>query len=129
MTQPIKRILIGIALFFLGGFIIPSIVWFSIFFHLRMAAPQAKFIIPDVVEVLIEKPGKYYVWNNYRTVFEGRTYSTAEELPGGIEITLHQKENNRSLAFHGEYPPRLRPATVTKTRWGISSSMNPACMC
>ncbi len=47
-----------------------------------------KFLVPGSIEVNVEKEGKYYLWSNYRTLYNGRTYSTGKEVPGGLTISL-----------------------------------------
>ena len=81
MKKHTKQIISGVALLILGGIIIPVILFVPIIWGLINEKPLATFIVPTEIEVSIEKEGKYYLWNNYRAIFEGRTYSSPETLP------------------------------------------------
>ena len=61
MKRHTKQIVSGIALFVLGGIIIPAFFWGPIVFCLLTEKPLAKFIIPAMVEVADEKEGQYYL--------------------------------------------------------------------
>ena len=39
-------------------------------------------------QALTLKPGKHVVWNDHVTVFEGRTYHSSKELPGGVQVAV-----------------------------------------
>ena len=70
-----------------------------LFVYLLNEKPLAKFTIPGQAIVTIEKHGRYYLWNDYQTVFEGRSYSSSEELPGRLEISLLEKEAGDPIEF------------------------------
>jgi len=37
--------------------------------------------VPGTQEVIIEKPGRYYLWNDFRTVYAGKSYDQSEHIP------------------------------------------------
>ena len=99
MKKHTKQIVAGVTLFVLGGMIIPTIFVVILFVCLLNEKPLAKFTIPGQAIVTIEKQGRYYLWNDYQTVFEGRSYSSSEELPGVLEITLLENKDGEPVEF------------------------------
>ncbi|MFZ9032949.1 MAG: hypothetical protein ACO21J_03245 [Anaerohalosphaeraceae bacterium] len=99
MKKHTKQIISGIALFILGAMIIPIVFVVLLFTSLLNDKPLAKFTIPGQAMVTIEKHGRYYLWNDYHTVFESRSYSSSEELPDGLEISLLENEDGDSVEF------------------------------
>ena len=61
------------------------------------------FKAPGSIEISIEEPGCYYLWNNYKAVFEGQKYSVNHELPDKISFSLVKKDTDViiSLASDG----------------------------
>lgn len=47
-----------------------------------------RFVAPGSHAITVEKAGKQVIWNDYRTVFEGRNYSAPEQLPDGLHIRV-----------------------------------------
>lgn len=97
MKKYAKQIISGAVLFILGGIIVPVISFVFLFSGLLKQKPLAKFVTPAEVELTIENKGKYYLWNEYQTTFEGRTYSTSENLPDGIKISLTDLANGNDI--------------------------------
>lgn len=52
------------------------------------AGQYQQFIIPGETRVEVAEPGRYYLWNDFETVFEGRSYSSGLALPGGLTISV-----------------------------------------
>jgi hypothetical protein len=85
MKRGLGTIITGVVLFVAGAFVVPA----AIVIPLILNQTKAKqFLVPGSVEISAETPGRYYLWNDFRTVFNGRTYQSPEELPGGLEITI-----------------------------------------
>ena len=126
MKKHTKQIISGIVLFILGGIIIPSIFFGIILLFLLKEKPVATFIIPAEIEVTIQKEGRYYLWNDYQTVFEGRIYSMSEELPNGLEISLHKKTNNNLIEFVGDHSITSSTANSKKIAIGYFEIEQPA---
>jgi len=57
-----------------------------------------QFLVPGRHAFTVETPGEYRVWNDYRTVFQGRTYDGPRELPDGARITVTEAAGGRALA-------------------------------
>jgi hypothetical protein len=95
MKRGLGTIVTGVVLFVAGAFVVPGIMIFSLI--LDREAPR-QFLVPGSVDVTVEKPGRYFHWNNHQTIFEGRTYDTSESLPGGLVITITD-ERGQKLPF------------------------------
>ena len=56
-----------------------------------------QFLAPGKHAFVVEHPGKHVVWNDHRTVFQGRTYDLPERLPDGLRILVTESASNKSL--------------------------------
>ncbi len=56
-----------------------------------------QFLAPGKRAFNVERPGKYLVWNDYRTVFQGRTYDVPERLPEGLHIVVTEAASGKPL--------------------------------
>ena len=98
MKPGLKTLIIGITLFLLGGFVIPVLLILPIFLT---KSSEQQFLIPGAKELTIEEPSRYYLWNDFQTVFEGKSYSRSERLSDGIEITVTDG-TGKILAFQSD---------------------------
>lgn len=126
MKNHTKQIISGILLFILGGIIVPALFFGTIFLFLLTEKPVARFIIPAEIEVIIEKEGRYYLWNDYQTVFENRTYSMSKELPNGLEISLREKTNDNVVEFTEDQSIISSTANSRKIAIGYYEIKQPA---
>ena len=56
-----------------------------------------QFLAPGRQVVELDRPGKYVVWNDYRTLFQGRTYDESERLPENVSITVLDPASGTAL--------------------------------
>jgi uncharacterized membrane protein len=56
-----------------------------------------QFLAPGRHTVELAVPGKYLIWNDYRTVFEGRSHEDSPELPSGLRISVIEKVSGQLL--------------------------------
>jgi uncharacterized membrane protein len=56
-----------------------------------------QFIAPGKLVLDVQQPGKQVVWYDYRTVFQGRTYDNAEQVPDGVRIRVTIAENGQAV--------------------------------
>lgn len=49
-------------------------------------------------QVLELGSGRHVVWNDYRTIFQGRTFDASRTLPSGVEITVAEAGSGRPVA-------------------------------
>jgi len=75
--------------------IVALIVW------LVFAPNQAQqFLAPGRHTVELAGPAGYLIWNDYETVFGGRSYEESYELPAGTRISVIEKASGQKLATH-----------------------------
>lgn len=103
MKKPVKLLITGIALFVVGGIILPCVLMVLIFIPLFTADPNIEFLIPGSIEINVEEAGRYYVWNEYETIYEGKTYSKPKDLPDNLEISMQKKDGSLQLDFMGDH--------------------------
>ena len=99
--------LIGIALFLIGGIASPT--WFIISLISSFSSGE-QFIVPTARTFILDKPGKYVIWHDAKTFFQGKTYSFSSELPDDVTIKVIRKETQEELT--------LNPSTRTKESSG-----------
>ena len=95
MKKGVKTIIAGVLLGVAGVAIIPATIVAPI---LKGVAQDHPFLAPGGREVSIAKPGQYYLWNEYDTMFEGKSYQHDVALPTGLEVTVRD-ESGEVLAF------------------------------
>jgi hypothetical protein len=94
MKKPKTLLISGIVLF-VGGIIAYAILMTFLFlplWTLLICNDDIQFLIPGTVEIEIEDEGRYYLWNDYKTVYEGKSYSKPEEIPDNLIISLKTKD-------------------------------------
>lgn len=94
----------GLILFILGGllFIGAFIVPFLFVLPLILGkTDEIQFKVPGELEFNAQTSGRYYLWNNYETVYHGKTYDDSEKLPDGLDIEVRDA-NGKELQFTGD---------------------------
>ncbi len=56
-----------------------------------------QFLVPGKHAFDVELPGKHFIWNDHRTVFQGRTYDLPERLPDGLRIIVTETASGKPL--------------------------------
>ena len=85
MKPGILTLITGVALFFLGACAIPLLVVLPLIFEKSTAV---HFKAPGTIEVPVEGPGRYYLWNDFQTVYKGKSYDRSKSIPDGMEIRI-----------------------------------------
>lgn len=98
MKRGIKTIIIGVVLFLLGMFVVPFLFVLPL---LLGDSDTVQFKIPGTMETVIEQPGRYYLWNDFQTLYEGKIYNRSQSLPNGIQIQIWDS-NGQLLPFVGD---------------------------
>lgn len=89
MKPGVKTIIAGAVLFLIGAVVVPL----SIALPLILGTPKAaQFIIPGTMATKIEKPGRYYLWNDFQTMYDGKSYNRSESIPDGLEIHVRDSK-------------------------------------
>jgi len=99
MRAGMKRIIAGAIV---GG--LEAVV--ILFFMIRILLPgnlgdekNHRFNVPGSTEVVVEDSGRYYLWNDYKTVYEGKDFNQSKHLPKGTAITIINKETGTPYDF------------------------------
>jgi hypothetical protein len=95
-----KKLIFGILLC-VAGFAVPTALLVPLILGLRN--DTVVFKAPAEVEVRVEEAGRYYVWNEYRTLYEGRTYAQSKSLPSGMTFSLTDPETGEELPFAADF--------------------------
>jgi hypothetical protein len=69
----------------------------AVFVSVIGAPEPQQFLVPGVLDYPVKKPGEYVLWDNYETIFQGRTYSLPVELPAGVVIKLVSPETKAEI--------------------------------
>jgi uncharacterized membrane protein len=56
-----------------------------------------QFVVPGSHSFVVQEPGKHLVWNDFRTIFQGRTYDVPERLPDGLRIRVTEAVSGHSV--------------------------------
>jgi hypothetical protein len=99
MKGGIITIIAGVVLVFLALVVVPMAAFVPMMLSDLETDPQFK--VPGKTQIAVDKPGRYYLWNNYRTVFEGRSFNRNPYLPDGMEIRISDAQTGKSLDFVG----------------------------
>lgn len=95
MKKGVKKIICGTVLLIIG-MALPFVL--TIPFFLQIQEEGEVFRGPGVSRTIsIDEPGRYYLWHNYSTVFEGRSYSFPEELPDGLSFSLTEQPSGNKI--------------------------------
>lgn len=89
MKAGIKLIITGFVLFVLGGFVMPLLFLIPLFFD---GSKDIQFKVPGAIQATINKPGRYYIWNNFQTMYKGKSYNRSERIPDGLEVKIRDSE-------------------------------------
>lgn len=85
MKSGIKTIIAGVVMFIFGAVIVPLLFLFPLIFG---KSNEVQFKVPGTCEVSVEKPGCYYLLNDFQTFYDGRSYNRSETVPDGTEIKI-----------------------------------------
>lgn len=68
------------------------VAWFVLNFE-----TSRQFLGPGKHVAEFDKPGSYVVWNDYRTVFGGRSYDVSEKLPSAVRVRVRDAASGHAL--------------------------------
>ncbi len=120
MKKGVKK-LIGGGILFVAGMILPFLFIVPLFFQ----NDDITFRVPGSVEIYIEEPGRYYLWNNYSTVFESRSYSFDKELPHGLSFSLIEKDSGSTIPMKSDSSISSESGNQKKSAIGYYELANP----
>ncbi|MCH9654878.1 MAG: hypothetical protein K0U86_02005 [Planctomycetes bacterium] len=98
MAPGLKTLVTGITLFILGMIVITMVIPILVY-DLIDNRNGEQFKVPGITQVTIEEPGNYYLWNDYQTVFEGKSYTQSKTLPDGMEFKIRNQATGKFFNF------------------------------
>jgi hypothetical protein len=90
MKPGVKTIIAGGATLLLGIIVVP-LVFILPLLHGKQG--NAQFKSPGSGVFAIKEPGRYYLWNDFRTVYDGKVYDKSETIPDGYEFRFRDADN------------------------------------
>jgi hypothetical protein len=121
-----KQITSGIILFILGGIVIPTIFCIIAFTYFLSHKPLARFAIPGQTIVNIEESGRYYLWNDVHTTFNGKSYHATGEFPESLEISLLDNQDGDPVVFVSDTSMTFSDGNSYKISIGYFEVQEPA---
>lgn len=91
MKPGIKTIIAGGVIFIFGGFVVPLLIILPVVFG---KSNEVQFKVPGTCEASVEKPGRYYLWNDFEAVYDGKSYNQSEGIPDGMEIKIQNPDGS-----------------------------------
>lgn len=88
MKVGVKQIIAGVVVFGIGVICVPSVIVLTL---LRDSSDLLKFKVPDAAIAFVDTPGRYYLWHDYQTMYDGRTYHNPIELPDDLVIKISEQ--------------------------------------
>ncbi len=76
----------GGVIFMFGAIVVPVLI---ILTAILGKSNAVQFKVPGTCETSVGKPGRYYLWNDFQTVFNGKSYHRSKTLPDGMEFKIH----------------------------------------
>ena len=91
MKRGIKTIIAG-AIFLIGAFVVPFLFILPLFLGHQN---ENQFKVPGSIQVTIEKPGRYYLWNDFKTVYHGQSFNLSDHIPDGMNIRIGDSDGHQ----------------------------------
>lgn len=80
--------------------------------------------MPGTFETNVVKAGRYYLYNDYQTIYNGKTYDNSKNLPGGMEIKILNSQGN-PLPFTGDTSFSVNGSGTERNSIGYVDVQNP----
>jgi hypothetical protein len=113
MKPGLKTLIAGVLLC-LGAFVVPVLSVLPIIFG---KSDEIQFNVPGKQEFTATDTGRYYLWNDYRTVYHGKSYDLPENIPGGMDIRIRDT-NGSELQFVNDASTSVNSGTDSKKSIG-----------
>jgi hypothetical protein len=84
MKRGIKTIIAGV-IFLVAAFVVPFLFILPLLLEHQN---ENQFKVPGSTQVAVEKPGRYYLWNDFRTVYNGQSFNRSEHIPDRLNIRI-----------------------------------------
>ncbi len=93
MKKGLKTIIAGI-LIFLTAVALSVTLLVSSFSEMIKSSGANQFLIPGSNKLKVEEAGRYYLWNDYQTIFKGESYSFSSKIPNGLKFEFIDNNGN-----------------------------------
>lgn len=90
--------LISGVLLFVAAFIVPAFFVLPIIFG---KSDEVQFKAPGKIEFTAREAARYYLWNDYRTVYQGKSYDRPKNIPDGVHITVRDASGDLRFVSDG----------------------------
>ena len=120
MKPGVKTIIAGAVLFLAGVAIVPALLVLALLQH----SPETQFKVPGTVEVNVPAAGRYYLWNDFQTVYEGQNYDKSKSIPDGMEIRIRDA-NHQELQFVNDRSTSVSGGSASKQSIGYVEIEHP----
>ena len=97
MKRGVKTLITGV-IFLVAAIVAPFLFIFPL---LLQHQNENQFKVPGTIQVTVEKPGRYYLWNDFRTIYNGQSFNRSEQIPDGLNIRIGDSDG-RALNFVGD---------------------------
>ena len=97
MRKGKKMLLCGLFVTALGLIIIPYIKIFPLF---NTEYPEFTFVSPGLDNVEVGMAGKYYIWNDFKTFYNNRSYNNSKTLPNGTTFKITDSQTGEELKLN-----------------------------
>jgi len=97
MKTGTNLIIAGVTILALGSFISPLLIVMHIVQD--SGTDHTQFKIPGQIRVTASAPGRYYLWNDNKTIYGGISYNRSESVPDGIKIRLSNPDTGEPYDF------------------------------
>lgn len=108
-----SKIATGIGIALIGALLVPALLLTPV---ADMPDEEVRFLAPGEATLDVAAPGRFHLWHEYRSRFDGRRYEADDRLPIGTVIEVRQRE--RSL--------EAVPTDRIRTEFGDSASVSVA---
>ena len=121
MKPGLNLILVGVGLI-LAGIVVPVLLILQLLHH---RSQDVQFKAPGTIEVTVTNAGRYYLWNDYQTVYEGKVYDRSEQVPDGFEVHIRD-EGGHEVEFHNDMSASSSTGSNSRKSIGYVEVEQPA---
>ncbi|MEM7145224.1 MAG: hypothetical protein AAF591_08805 [Verrucomicrobiota bacterium] len=111
MKCGVTVMVIGVVLLLAGVVVYPIIVVVP---SMVASFKLEKFLVPGNFEAVVQ-PGRHYLWHNYKTTYNGKSYLRDEELPEGFVIVVRDGNGRELKLSNNTTIVMSRPSAAKKS--------------
>jgi hypothetical protein len=98
MRTGVKQMVAGVVALLTGVAMLPGV---GVYLLVREGADSELFMAPGTVTVPAGRAGRYYLWNEFHAMIDGRVFQRPEQLPDGVRIDVTNVETGRAVPLTG----------------------------